>query len=154
LEHVLLRRRQLLVRLGRGHELLGVGGEDALTRALFPGSPGTMASICTASSRRSSRSPALRAALSGAWQAEQVSARMGRMSRLYFSRSSARADIPQQATTARTRMRSQGLFIRLRLMATPTRVTDGRGRQGYRARPCTRWQRIGISYSAEMTSGK
>jgi hypothetical protein len=50
---------------------------------LLAGLPGTIAPNSTASSRRSSRRSALRAALSAPWQAKQLSARIGRMSRLY-----------------------------------------------------------------------
>ena len=53
--------------------------------SLSSGLPGTMAPILTATSRRSNRRSALRAALSGPWQAKQFSARIGRMSRLKLS---------------------------------------------------------------------
>src|SRR5581483_5552802 len=49
-------------------------------RELFSTSPGTMASDLMASSRRSRRRSALRAALSAPWQAKQFSAKMGRTS--------------------------------------------------------------------------
>ena len=55
------------------------------TSSLSSGLPGTMAPASTAASRWSSRRSALRAALSGPWQAKQFSARIGRMSRLYSS---------------------------------------------------------------------
>src|SRR5437868_7004136 len=51
--------------------------------ALLSGWPGAIASASSAASRWASRSPALREALSGPWQAKQFSARIGRMSRLY-----------------------------------------------------------------------
>src|ERR1700722_4943078 len=58
--------------------------------ALFSGSPGTIGTVpdlvgFSASSRISSRMPAIRAALSGPWQRKQVSDMMGRMSRLNFT---------------------------------------------------------------------
>src|ERR1035437_8999537 len=57
------------------------------TMALFSGSPGTIGATpfrlgCNASSRRSSRIPAMRELLSGPWQRKQVPAMIGRMSRL------------------------------------------------------------------------
>src|SRR5689334_9395604 len=57
------------------------------TIADLSGSPGTMGVTpdlvgLTASSRRSRRRPAIRAALSGPWQRKQVSAMIGRISRL------------------------------------------------------------------------
>ena len=64
-------------------------GSLALIRAtssLPSSSPGVIAPALIASSRRSNRKSALRAALSGPWQAKQFSARMGRTSRLYSSR--------------------------------------------------------------------
>ena len=63
-------------------------GSLALIRAtssLPSVSPGVMAPALMASSRRSSRKSALRAALSGPWQAKQFSARIGRTSRLNSS---------------------------------------------------------------------
>src|SRR5437763_814395 len=48
-----------------------------------------MAALATATSRWSSRSSALRAALSGPWHLKQLSARRGRTSRLYWSLPSA-----------------------------------------------------------------
>jgi len=53
-----------------------------------------MAFASMASSRRSSRRLALRAALSGPWQAKQFSARIGRTSRLYRSRGPWPARVP------------------------------------------------------------
>src|SRR5437773_5261666 len=52
-------------------------------RALSLRLPGLIAPILMAASRSSSRRLALRAALSGPWQAKQFSARIGRTSRLY-----------------------------------------------------------------------
>src|SRR5687767_6924421 len=65
----------------------GAGANTRCTIALFSGSPGTMGTAplavgFSASSRISSRMPAMRVFLSGPWQRKQVSAMMGRMSRL------------------------------------------------------------------------
>jgi hypothetical protein len=66
-----------------GMTCLGSADRMRSIRALSSIFPGVIAPALIASSRWSSRKLALRAALSGPWQAKQFSARMGRTSRLY-----------------------------------------------------------------------
>src|SRR5262245_37381579 len=70
------------------------------TSSLSSALPGSNAPTLIAAARWSSRSDALRAALSGPWQAKQLSARMGRISRLYSSLVWAGAGAAQTATAA------------------------------------------------------
>jgi len=76
---------RLLRLLGGGMSCSGSSASIRATSSLSSGFPGTMAVDCMAMSRRSSRKSALRAALSGPWQAKQFSERIGRISRLYSS---------------------------------------------------------------------
>ena len=73
---------------------------------LFSALPATMAPNFMASSRLSNRRSALRAALSGPWQAKQFSERMGRMSLLYLSLSA-----PCTIVVTKTSMANEDIFL-------------------------------------------
>jgi len=68
-----------------GNDLVGIVEQMRLNERALLRLPGMNTSALMASSRWSSRSFALRDALSGPWQAKQFSERIGRMSRLYSS---------------------------------------------------------------------
>ena len=112
LEHPFLCIGQFLGRDRRGHELLGIA--CALIRdeqLAFFDIARDIAPALIASSRRSSRISAFRAALSGPWHAKQFSASIGRTSRLYSSagRSAARAGTaPIDSTSVNKIVRTYG----------------------------------------------
>ena len=130
--------------------IIKVPGKMRRMASLWSGLPGTMAGspssgLAVASSRRSSRSFALRAAESTPWQVKQFSERIGRMSRLYSRDATAARDgISTKPSKANERAQTENFTRMARLgrsrnTSCRKRVDAGR-LQAHRRRWLERWR--------------